>query len=170
MFNRNYLLVFILFAACAPEFYLLDVINTIRYENLEVSTTDDITTIEFIDEQTGFIGTSGGKLFKTTNQGLSWISTTSPTSGVINTITFVTSSVGFAGTSTGLFKTINAGVSWVLVDEKPVVSISFPSPNVGYAVSRDNFYIKTIDGGDFGKLDISRHFHLLLVFRTTFMR
>jgi photosystem II stability/assembly factor-like uncharacterized protein len=163
MLHRFFLLLFILFIGCAPE-YLVSSYNTIRYENMVVSTKDDITAIEFLDQRTGFIGTSNGKLFKTSNQGISWISTTSPTEGFINAITFVTSSVGFVGTSKGLFKTINAGSSWVLVDQNPVVSISFPSPNIGYAVSQ-NYYIKTSDGGDYWTEGYYQSFPYIFYFR-----
>ena len=114
--------------------------NTI-YSNTNMS----LKSVYFLNESVGFA--VGNNLLKTTDGGNSW-EIIQPFITDINKITFTTSQIGFLITSTGLYKTIDGGDNWTLKSSMPCISMSFPSPNVGYVHGDSNSIFKTIDGGE----------------------
>lgn len=75
-------------------------------------TSDNITSILFLDNNLGFLTTSTGKVIKTSNGGLSWNSTKLQI-GAINGIDFLNDSIGLTvGDNGAIFRTSNGGASW----------------------------------------------------------
>ncbi len=114
--------------------------NTV-YSNTNIS----LKSVYFLNDSVGFA--VGNNMLKTTDGGNSW-EIIQPFITDINKISFITNQIGFLITSTSLYKTIDGGENWTLKSSMPCVSMSFPSPNVGYVHGNSNSIFKTIDGGE----------------------
>lgn len=116
-----------------------------------------ISAISFIGNSTGF-GLAGNKCFKTTDQGDSWIELIDfgVFSGV-NKIHFLNEQEGFVGSSyynSSLFRTIDGGMNWTLVDSNLVQDFYFVDDKIGFYISATDYINpsstsihKTTDGG-----------------------
>ncbi|MBS1494801.1 MAG: T9SS type A sorting domain-containing protein [Bacteroidetes bacterium] len=120
-----------------------------------------ITSIYFIDANTGFVTDGGSYVFKTTNGGLNWSTTgighSAPTKNF--DVHFVNSTTGFVLNnfysgypipgpgSTEIYKTTNTGETWNSLGfiSAPSLSLKFVSENTGY-INRGNIQ-KTTNGG-----------------------
>lgn len=117
-------------------------------------------SVFFVNRDTGFIGTSG-KLFKTTNGGLSFTNTVM--NGNVYDIYFVSSQNGWLVTSTGsCMRTTDAGVSWNELGmgvTLPLSSVKFLDRDTGWVVGKDRIF-RTGNGGDNwnGQIVMSRLF------------
>ncbi|MBN8583617.1 MAG: T9SS type A sorting domain-containing protein [Ignavibacteria bacterium] len=114
--------------------------------------TDYLDDIVFVNPSTGFIASSGGKIYRTTNSGNNWIGFTADNNG-INCVDFINENTGFAGANwSHIAKTTNSGINWqvFVIDSllgSAVHGISFPSIDTGYAVSKNGHNLKTVNGG-----------------------
>lgn len=96
--------------------------------------------IYFTNANVGYVscGISNGNntILKTTNGGTSWIDLHLNAQYGIGTFSFVNANTGYAGSVGKIYKTENAGASWVSqgVSMMRVATIHFPTPKVGYAV------------------------------------
>lgn len=115
-------------------------------------TNEYLFTIEFLDENVGFV--SGGynqrKLLKTINGGVTWTQVSDLTFGQIQ---FVNNQVGYGnriGYSNGrIYKTTDGGETWnvnIEVDED-INAFHFVDENNGYFVGDQGLIYKTNDGG-----------------------
>lgn len=116
------------------------------------SGSENLTDIHFVNLNTGFICAQGGKIFKTTNAGITWNDLQINNFSSLNSIYFVNSNVGYcAGSSGKVFKTIDGGTTWI---NKPTGStnsinaIKFYDENNGLAGCLSGKIFKTIDGGE----------------------
>ena len=67
----------------------------------------------FINQDTGFVSTYSGDIFRTTNFGLTWDSIPKPPES-LSTIRFINNKTGWTGGEFGhLYKTTNGGINWV---------------------------------------------------------
>jgi photosystem II stability/assembly factor-like uncharacterized protein len=69
-------------------------------------------SIYFIDENNGYVGTYQGKILKTTDGGVTWSTIALGFEFVLNDITFINPTKGFAVGRNGIFLTTNAGTTW----------------------------------------------------------
>lgn len=69
----------------------------------------NITSIQFLDAQNGFLGSNSG-FFKTSNGGTDW---TSPSNPNITDMVFIDALNGWYVDQSGLFKTTDGGMNWV---------------------------------------------------------
>jgi photosystem II stability/assembly factor-like uncharacterized protein len=87
------------------------------------SGTNDIYTIDFVDENTGwafinFSAVAGGSIFKTTNGGTSWTQQGSNISYSIYSADMVDANIGYLSVNSSgqpIFKTNNGGTNWFSV-------------------------------------------------------
>lgn len=117
---------------------------------------DNLTAIHFPDNNTGYVGGTGGKIYKTTNAGLIWtdVSDTVLYSGGINGMYFSDVNNGFAvGSSaagSNILRTTNGGTNWSAVPT-PVSStaydIYFDTPQNGWVTCGSGVFLRTTDGG-----------------------
>ena len=107
--------------------------------------------LQFIDNRTGFITTSNGKLIKTTNGGTSWSVQLVRANTRLNRCFFVTAQIGWVVGENGLIlKTTNGGQNWTTQTSGQLVSwngIHFLSAQEGYIAGNNGVLIKTSDGG-----------------------
>jgi photosystem II stability/assembly factor-like uncharacterized protein len=103
-----------------------------------------LTSVDFVNETTGYA--SGGKMFKTSNGGISWqqISNNS-----FYTMQFISEMTGYALNGSGVYKTTDGGINWVSImpDSNAYANnFHFIDENTGY-ISGFNSIYKTINGG-----------------------
>ncbi|MCB0720939.1 MAG: T9SS type A sorting domain-containing protein [Ignavibacteriae bacterium] len=115
---------------------------------------DAISSISMVNSMTGYVGSSDGTVFKTTNGGVSWEATTSQPSTIRGTYIGETF---FADANTGYVfsdinsKTTNGGVNWSTY--APGVSLEyingahFINGNTGWTVGDNGEVYKTTNGG-----------------------
>ncbi len=110
----------------------------------------DISSIFFINSETGFVG--GNNLFKTTDGGNRWVYIEEPLNG-INSIFFTAENVGYIS-GTNIAKTTNGGYNWTTLYSGITTPVSyqavfFPSMDTGYLCTNGSptYLLKTINGG-----------------------
>ncbi len=110
-------------------------------------------SVKFITDNIGWIvgSTATGKIFKTTNRGLTWTlaipSNSSPLYdlGIVDANTLV--AVGYAGS---IQRTVNTGGSWATVTSgtnEILTAVSFVNPQVGYICGDQGRILKSTDSG-----------------------
>jgi photosystem II stability/assembly factor-like uncharacterized protein len=110
-------------------FFLLIVHCTLKIENcfcqsgwfsVPSGTTNEIKSIFFINNQTGWVCGNSGLIEKTTNSGYSWTQQTTPTVNALYTLFFINENTGWAGGGyfdiyngiNTIIKTTNGGTNW----------------------------------------------------------
>lgn len=95
--------------------------------------------IRFLNNTTGFMWTTNGKLFKTSDAGMSWDTLSTNTTDTINECSFLDDSHFFMLTNDKIYKTDNSGTSWSLLNS-PTDSnfryIIFISNTVGFSITK----------------------------------
>ena len=126
-----------------------------NWNNISSGFEDFLSDIKFVNPNTGFIASSGGKIFKTTNSGNNWQGFIVDNAFYysLNCLDFINENTGFAGINMArIAKTTNGGINWQVktIDSLMGVAvhgISFPSVDTGYAVSKNGHNLKTTNGG-----------------------
>lgn len=148
-------------SACKDTVYVVDSYSTMRYDVVSLPTAADtlaLNAVDFVSTREGFVGGAGGTLFATTDAGATWTRRSLPALGTINKLLFSTASAGWAGTSTGLYRTANGGQSWTYVNTYDVygysgytaggiADVQFVTAQIGYAVGTGGLINKTTNGG-----------------------
>ena len=107
---------------------------------------NNLTSIQFIDQNTGWVVRYDGTILKTTNGGTEWISQSSGTVNHLNGISFTDANNGtvVGGYRTRL-RTTNGGITWILQTGGTLNSadydVFFTDANIGIVV------------GDYGRID-----------------
>ena len=113
-------------------------------------TTKDLWTIDFINENTGFIAGSDGLILKTTNAGISWISQNAGFNNLIG-VDFIDEQTGWVSGHHGtIYKTTNGGANWFIKNcptERNLFFVQFVNSNTGY-ISSDAGVLKSTDAGE----------------------
>lgn len=122
----------------------------------------DLSSVYFIDDMTGFIGTGFNSILKTSDGGLSWTVKYAEESSDwwrnLSGFCFMNDTIGFAISDYGLFlKSIDGGETWSQLDTTLVYGSKFQKidNNKAYITSHTpNRWLKTIDGGETWVLEI----------------
>ncbi len=118
-------------------------------------------SVEFIDDQKGFIVGWDGVIFKTDDSGEHWTPVTSPVSRHFNRI-FIIDSLAFIivggmpadstqGAVQTILKSVNGGQSWSVITDQPgffLKAVYFFSPANGIAVGDSGTILKSADAGN----------------------
>jgi photosystem II stability/assembly factor-like uncharacterized protein len=124
----------------------------IPYKDPSDPYTTRMLDLQFIDDNTGFITTSNGKLIKTTDGGTSWSVQLVKANTALNRCYFVTAQTGWVVGANGLMmKTINGGQSWITQNTGSTATWNgsyFLSAQEGYVVGTQGTLAKTSDGGN----------------------
>lgn len=113
----------------------------------------NVSKLYFLNNNTGFLGTQNGKIYKTVDGGNNWVlkNSVNYTPSDIFTFYFVNSSVGFAERGHGeLIKTTDGGETWNKISSSgdKIYSFSFVNESIGFKVGEYGVIFKTTDGGD----------------------
>ena len=107
--------------------------------------------IHFIDSERGIavrnVQGGGDTYYKTFDGGNTW----EYHNGVIGCcISFYDDSLGFVGSQSGIYRTLNSGESWdfIYVGGGQILDVKFYNENLGFCVSEYADLYKTEDGGD----------------------
>jgi len=117
--------------------------------------SNELSSIRFINAFTGFICGKNSTFFKTTNSGLNWVYNNTITDETYNlsSVYFSGSSVGYlAGTYGTIFKSTDTGNNWSFKEPQGELGafgqISFPGQNTGYITGNSGSTIfKTTNEG-----------------------
>jgi photosystem II stability/assembly factor-like uncharacterized protein len=160
-------------AALTSLFIIL--INSASAQWIEQNSGSDffLTSIHFINENTGLIGSSsplpisnnfiGGEIIRTTNGGINWQRVLLDSNLRVRSFCFFDSSNGYAigGTylqSGKLIKTTNSGLNWfTIIDNinpthKYFYNMNFANQETGYLSSFDGVYKSTNSGNNWSQI------------------
>jgi photosystem II stability/assembly factor-like uncharacterized protein len=122
----------------------------LSWKTIVSGTSDNITSILFINASIGYFTTSTGYIFKTINSGVSWTNTKLQSVG-INGIDFLNSSIGLAvGDNGTIFRTTNSGNSWDTLGRFSVYVINdvvFVNDTLAVAVGAKGSVLSSSDAG-----------------------
>ncbi len=108
-----------------------------------------LSSIYFVNDNTGFAVGDNNAALKTTNAGATWspMSVSVPFTS-LNNVFFTDESNGYISASTGIYRTTNAGDSWILLATPTggYAGVQFRG-NIGYAIAGDGKIIKSTDAG-----------------------
>ncbi len=117
-------------------------------------TKENLRSVYFVNQATGFAVGGYGKLLNTTNSGVNWNIRNLNNISLFNTVTFVNNATGFIGGAEGAFgivlKTTDAGVSWnnVYRDSLSITCLHFINQNTGFGAGYNGTFIKTTNSGN----------------------
>jgi photosystem II stability/assembly factor-like uncharacterized protein len=112
---------------------------------------DNMKSIKFTDENTGYIAGDNGKILKTIDGGNSWSVQQSNIQNNLNSIHFINSNTGFiVGENGKLLFTTNSGINWNIRSINSLQKLNkvcFKDNNTGFILTDNGFIIKTINSG-----------------------
>lgn len=122
------------------------------WETVPTGTTAYLTSIFFIDSNTGFIGGLNGYLSKTTNGGLNWtVQNPFLTSQFVRDISFVNSTTGYLCADDGFIrKTTDGGTTWIpqpTGTSAGIYGIDAVDAMTVFATATTGSILKSTDGG-----------------------
>jgi len=132
---------------------------TLQANNASFGSNHYFRNIEFLDENTGFLGTLNGKFYKTTDGGTSWnLVTITPNPPAICGLDCVgTTTIYGCGayfSPAYIIKSSDSGLSWQYINmsayANALVEVLFLDENTGFASGNNAngaVVLKTIDGG-----------------------
>lgn len=113
-----------------------------------------IRDLFFTDENIGYMTGQNGRIYKTIDGAKTW-TPNSTMYGFVEGLDFVTKDIGYVRVGNSFHKTIDNGKSWSFVGEistgifsqAAVLKFDFIDENLGYAITNNNIFYKTTDGG-----------------------
>ena len=110
-----------------------------------------MSCVSFIDNLNGFACGQCGRIFRTTDGGVTWSLVASGVTYDLYSIDFPTSSLGFISGEMGtILATTDGGTTWSVVDagtDEDLLSVCFRTNLVGYAVGSSGLIMRSADGG-----------------------
>lgn len=125
------------------------------WQTLSSGTAEDLRSVFFVDQNTGWAVGNNGVILSTSNGGLSWQAQTSGSAASLLSVVFVDSSNGWAVGSTSdskpvILHTSDGGKTWV-VQASPapagLASITAVDANTAWACGGSTGIVHTTDGG-----------------------
>ncbi|MNS01614.1 Ycf48-like protein [compost metagenome] len=104
----------------------------------------------FVDFKTGWVvGSTGGRVRKTTDGGITWISQDIPGAGELFSVFFLNSTIGWVGSRATIFKTSDGGSTWTALprldqgsaygDSRGVTGLFFTDESNGLYTAAEQF-------------------------------
>lgn len=108
--------------------------------------------ITFTDNNTGYVCSDSGKIFKTTNAGNNWIPQASGVTSNLTALSFLNSQTGIVtGYGKTILKTTNGGDSWFntanFIWQIDLLGCKIVNSSTYYTSGTESFIMKTTDGG-----------------------
>jgi photosystem II stability/assembly factor-like uncharacterized protein len=128
--------------------FLLVIFSNTHFFSQAIHNYSDIF---FLDDHNGWILSTNGYLWKTTNAGTDWIRIYDSRIDTSGNITFVDEQNGWLILSNTLLRSSNGGLDWVQEYEFPLVfggyDIEFTNDSIGFAFTYNKLY-KSVDCGE----------------------
>ncbi len=137
----------ILFIACKKN----DTSNEAIWTALSSGTTNDLNSVFFTNDSTGYVVGQTGIILKTANKGSNWMTLKDSTNQDLNSVFFSSIDTGYAvGDSGTILRTSDGGTHWISLSIgrlDNLNSVYFTSVNTGYVVSSLGNIFKTSNAG-----------------------
>ena len=121
------------------------------WDSIHTGMSDSFNAICFRNSNTGFVATTTGAIYKTTDGGTTWVSKPSGTTNGILTIRFYDDNIGYAvGNNGTIIKTTNGGESWITLNSgvtSTLNSLFAINENTIVVVGAAGTVLKSSDGG-----------------------
>jgi photosystem II stability/assembly factor-like uncharacterized protein len=132
--------------------FINSVFNYPQWTNLNpVPNGNDLNSVFFIDDYTGWITGSDGFIINTTNSGSDWAQQNSGTTAFLKSVKFVNPGTGWVvGDSGTILKTIDGGMNWYPQSSgtsQNINDVHLYDSNIGWAVGDSGTILKTTNGG-----------------------
>lgn len=105
----------------------------------------------FADATTGWIVGSQGRIYATTDGGVTWAAQSSGTTAQLNRVQFASRTTGWAvGAGGTILKTTDGGAAWTALSSgtsNVLTGLSFVTAATGWTVGGEGTLLKTTDGG-----------------------
>ena len=115
-----------------------------------IDASDNLQSVSFFDSSNGFIASTGGSIYTTTDGGANWTDR-NVAAVTFRSVQYVTSTIGYAvGQGGSVFKTADSGVNWSQQTSNTssnLNSVYFMDESTGWAVGSGGVVIRTADGG-----------------------
>ncbi len=132
-------------------FFMLGITAKAQWTLQTSGVTQDLYSIFFVDENTGWACGWNGKIVSTTNGGATWVQQSSGTTSSLSSIFFVSSSIGWCSGDAGkILKTTNGGTNWITQTSGTTMSLAslyFVDANTGWVCGDQGKIFKTTNGG-----------------------
>lgn len=121
-----------------------------QWHPLATGVTNDLYSVYFLDDDTGYVVGDNGTILKTTDGGTHW---TLQNSGVTNnlfSVHFLSNNSGFAiGDSGILLNTLDGGETWIskYISQRYLSDITFTNNRIGFIVG-NNSILRSADDGN----------------------
>lgn len=126
--------------------------NKLKWKVLVSGVKNNLNSIYFINDSTGFCCGSEGTLLSTTNSGVEWKRILSPSERELVSICFNKPESGFLIDEYTVYRTRDYGKSWekVKVDcsGKKLYKVKFIDKLNGFIIGSNGLILKTVDGGE----------------------
>jgi len=114
-------------------------------------TGDNLYSVYFTDNQTGWVVGAYGTIMKTTNGGENWFLQSSGADNWLYSVQFIDNQIGWAvGLWGTIIKTTNGGENWFSQSSGTSItlnSVHFTDNQTGWAVGENGTILKTTNGG-----------------------
>jgi len=125
-------------------------------ETWEVQKTlaDYLMSVDFINSREGWVVGHDGVILHTQNGGQTWMTQTSPISGLLTSVFFLDEHNGWVVSRDNwgeIIHTTNGGSIWTLQDEpsqNPFNDVFFINADTGWVVGMDSTILRTYNGGE----------------------
>ncbi|HPO63783.1 MAG TPA: YCF48-related protein, partial [Candidatus Kapabacteria bacterium] len=121
------------------------------WEQKSSGTADYLYSIDFANENFGFICGANGTILKTTDAGDNWVAALSGTENSLYSLEFINENLGFAVGAFGTaLKTIDGGLNWSVLTtntESNLNSVFFINETTGFIAGNSGIILKTTNGG-----------------------
>lgn len=108
-----------------------------------------ITNAFFATPLVGYAVGAAGLILKTIDGGLTWSKSTGPDGANLQDLFFFDANTGIICSYwNGIHKTTDGGVTWTRKAYYTAISVSFPTPMVGYSSGSGGYMLKTTNGGE----------------------
>jgi photosystem II stability/assembly factor-like uncharacterized protein len=143
-------IIFCFFLSTILFLYPITTYSQLGWENVSLSTYENLNSVSFPSVSIGYIGGNIGKIWKSTNTGYTWSSLAFPNTSNILLVYFLNDLTGFASSQLGLYKTTDGGATWspgTTPSSYRIISMSFTSPTNGWAGDTYGNILSTTNGG-----------------------
>jgi photosystem II stability/assembly factor-like uncharacterized protein len=119
--------------------------RVLRTDSLNTEAIGAFKTIARLSNNRFWVARASGNLFETKDKGVTWNKINLRYNG-LTTIQMLSEQLGFYADKSGLYKTVDGGLSWRSL-KNDAKDLHFFNANVGYITNANNEILKTVDGG-----------------------
>ena len=125
--------------------------GTVSWAQQSTPTTAGLTSVDFVNANTGWAVGDGGTVIHTTDGGTTWAAQSAPTSATLTSVRFTGASKGWAvGDGGSVLHTTDGGTTWTaqsVPTTAALAAVDFANASTGWAVGDKGAVLRTANGG-----------------------